>query len=101
MLIEIEKTIKVVESIEVIFPYYFVQYLDYCTIYGRLSETHVTTITISDDDSKFEIEHDSFDTIKTSGYSSYLKQEYKSSAYVYRSAEEELLSFIKNQMKIS
>jgi hypothetical protein len=97
MKIEIVREVKVKETIDVGFPYYYINYCEYGTFYGKIEEDKHTQIYITDDwreDSEsysLEIEPN-----KASTMGCYFKDEHKSTESEYLSAKEKFISALQS-----
>lgn len=96
MKLEIMKTTRHKETVEIDLPYYYKHdlMLDDCdvVIYGKIEEARSTRITIGHhgrDRDNFEIEVENF---PAASYGSYMTDEYKSSEAEYLAAAAELLA---------
>lgn len=108
MQVEIIKTVKQVEIIEVELPYYYKQDLmsDYCSsfIYGKIEEKLCTSIretkSYDSKEEKYEIEKEKYDSIKNSGLSSYFDEKYKSNQKEFEDVKARCLSFLDEEDEV-
>jgi len=99
MKVEITKNVTVVETIEVELPYYFkydVGEYGRSTIYGKIDENKETTIQESEQDNerKYEIEVETFSSLKNSGSGCWFKPEYKSTKTDFYEAKSRAQDFL-------
>lgn len=103
MQVEITKTVKQVEIIDIELPYYYKHNLmsDYriSVIYGKIDEKLCTSIhedEYYDGDTKYEIEKEEHSSIKNSGLSAYFDKKHQSSKEEFEAVKERCLSFLKS-----
>lgn len=90
MLIEIEKTVQVRETVEVVFPYFYKHdlMLDDCdsVIYGKIDEKEKRSIQITTRRKKISVEIER-ENVNWNSIGCYLADEYKSNAEEYAAAK--------------
>ena len=84
------------QEIDIEFPYYYVHYLDSCTIYGKIEEDFAYTIDITDNYSEFELSKEYTDL---ESLQSYLGHEHKSSKETWDSVLACFNEFFKHNFK--
>jgi hypothetical protein len=104
MLVEIEKNIKQVVTIDIELPYYYKHVLStgdrfgdgMSVVYGKIEDTKCSTIqeTSRNDVDTYEIEIERYLSIKTSGLSSYFSDYYKSNKDEYDGVKESCKNFL-------
>lgn len=93
---KIKVSVQVEQEIDIEFPYYYVHYLDTCTIYGKIDEVFTYTIDISDNYSQFEL---SKEYTVLESLQSYLSPEHKSSKEIWDEALSYFNEFYKHNFK--
>ena len=104
MLVEIEKNIKQVVTIEIELPYYYKHVLStgdrygdgMSVVYGKIEDTKCSTIqeTSRNNVDTYEIEIERYLSIKTSGVSSYFSDCYKSNKDEYDGVKDSCKKFL-------
>lgn len=102
MKIEITKQVSVIETIEIELPYYYKYNLgsDYGTVvsYGKIEEKRCTSIEEiqCNNEEKYEIEKEEYESIKNSGFACYFEQKYTSTKEEYEAVKQRCLLFLSN-----
>lgn len=100
MKIEITKTVRHIEVIDVELPYFYRNDLDseygYSIIYGKIDEKLHTSIHATKENGieKYEIEKEAHYSIKHTGLASYFDKEYSSSKTDFEEAKQRCLNFL-------
>ena len=97
MKVKIKVRVETEQEIEIEFPYYYVHYLDNCTIYGKIEEDFTYTIDVNENYSQYELEKEYTDL---EALQSYLEPEHKSSAEQWSDAFNQFSEFYRNNFII-
>lgn len=93
---KIKVRVEVEQEIDIEFPYYYVHYLDSCSIYGKIDEVFTYTIDITDNYSEFELAKEYTDL---ESLQSYLSPEHKSSKETWDDALADFNEFFKHNFE--